>query len=147
MHTPNGYTLIGFKGNSNRNGTLNRETPIFPIFFPNNPEIPVPSTLLNDIYDCHIILPELYTLKHVRGLDLIQILHQGCHFYYGNELCIFDGKHIEFNDYTEGWISKDMWRTVVSKYLNTPVSACKTVKDILLEVQLQYPKLFKPLNI
>lgn len=128
-----GFTLVGFL--NDRPSPL--VGPFIPIFLFNNMEYNVKqhnkfSDLIppNKHYGSpfrfsHIILPQLYKLKKIRGLSLVQSLRDNMYFYDENGNPVIDNTFVPPENYP------------LQIYFSEP-----RFKNVIREVELKYPGLF-----
>jgi hypothetical protein len=127
-----GYTLIGFSGGL-YNTTPGRMFNTIPIYLPNQ-EIPgsFESRLPNG-YSASIIIPELYKVRWVRGLDMFNIFYKDGYIilYDENEKDIFlHNPPLPINS------------PAFTAWLSRPYPNGKTPIQIMQEIEDKYPGLF-----
>lgn len=145
-----GITFVGFSNNS----PSNLVGPFIPIFLLNNLEYnpQEPGNLkfsnvfasrdlnYNKFSFSHIILPQIYKLKKIRGLVLRSCLKGNVYFYDENGKPIIDNRFVPtgmgINDRSSQWENAIPNNPDGTKY-----------KDIIREVELKYPGLFQLLYI
>ena len=130
-----GYTLIGFSGHLYNNAP-GRMFDTRPIYLPNQEILGSFESRLPSAYAASIIIPELYKVRWVRGLDMFNIIYKGMTLFDENEKEIFFNAGPPLPENTSAFTD---WLSRPNPHTNN-----KTPRQIMQEIEDKYPGLFIP---